>query len=169
MDFADDEFLATTSTRISPVGSQRPNPTTEVQEETIKILLEHIDEDAWKTEEMDNHLAEFDARNEELSKVKSIVDEQSETSKTILTAFDSILIENERLAQVNHEQEHQFVNLQRMNGELMRQVQQMEETIRMNQHNYNVMRDQLEMLKQKQMHINGKLIAKIMKYMIYKT
>lgn len=143
MDFAEDEFLASTSTRVSPIHG----PAIQVNqnhEETIKILLDHIDEDSWKTEEMDNHLAEFDARSEELSKTKSIMEEQSETSKTILTALDSVLVENERLEQENHAKEHENANLRRMNGDLGSQLQELEEHIRVNDHNVRVLREQLE-------------------------
>lgn len=144
MDFADDENLAAPSTRVSPILNQRNNDVAQAQEETIKILLNHIDDDSWKTEEMDNHLAEFDARSEELSKAKSIVEEQSEMSKTILTAFDNILVENERLQQSSHEKDHQNNNLRLMNTDLRTQLQQFDENIRENEHNIQVLRGQLE-------------------------
>lgn len=143
LDFAEDEFLATTSVRVSPIHGP-PNPANQNHEETIKILLDHIDEDSWKTEEMDNQLAEFDARSEELSKTKSIMEEQSETSKTILTALDSILVENERLEQENYITKHENANLRKMNGDLGVQLQQLEEQIRVNDYNVRVLREQSE-------------------------
>lgn len=143
LDFAEDNVLATTSTRVSPIHSPA-NQANQNHEETIKILLDHIDEDSWKTEEMDNHLAEFDARSEELSKTKSIMEEQSETSKSILTALDSILDENERLQQENHAKEHENANLRMMNRDLGVQLQQIEEQIRVNDQNVRGLREQLE-------------------------
>lgn len=64
-------------------------------EDTIRQLLEVIDDESMRTEEYTNQLADFDAQSEEISKLKSLIEESSEVDKSLLDTIDEL---NEKIA-----------------------------------------------------------------------
>lgn len=59
-------------------------------EDTIRQLFELIEDESMRTEEYTNQLGDFDAQNEEISKLKSLIDDSSEDYKSFIGTIDDL-------------------------------------------------------------------------------
>lgn len=59
-------------------------------EDTIRQLFQQIDDESFRTEEYTNQLGDFDAQSEEISKLKSLLEDSSEDYKNFIQTIDDL-------------------------------------------------------------------------------
>lgn len=59
-------------------------------EDTIRQLFEQIDGEAFRIEEYTNQLGDFDAQSEEISKLKSLLEDNNDINKNLLETIDDL-------------------------------------------------------------------------------
>lgn len=135
MDFADDEQLAASMARVS---STKSHITEKVQdlEETVKILIEQID----------NHMADFDGHSEEISMLRSMVDEHSENTKDSLTALDEAVVRCQVLEDSFKIKADELNMLTARYNDTQNELQLCQMQIRGKDHNLEVLHDRLTKL-----------------------
>lgn len=142
MDFADDELLASSTARITSMPNRDADKSKDL-EETLKVLIEHIDADSWKTEEIDNNMVDFDSHSEEISTLRSLIDEHSENTKDSLMALDDAI---DRYEQKEHALEAKSQELDTLTvrfNELQHEIQLCQLQLRGKDHNLEVLNEQL--------------------------
>lgn len=138
-------MLASTSARAtSTAAADAATLKTQENEETIRTLLQQIDEDSWKNEEYFNHLAEFDSHSEELSKLKSNLDECCEDNKAIFAALDQMLLENDQMKETCFGLQRDNDRLHRDFAEAMEEQDRTEARIKEADDRIKLLNEQLE-------------------------
>lgn len=142
LDFADDELLASSTARIASLPSRDTEKSKDL-EETLKVLIEHIDADSWKTEEIDNNMVDFDTHSEEISMLRSMIDEHSENTKDSLTALDDAIARYESQEHALLEKSQELNALSDRYNELQNEIQLCHLQLRGKDHNLAVLDEQL--------------------------
>lgn len=100
LDFAPEEPTPSTSRAAAELDARKMELQRALRmdgetEETIRQLLEQIDQESFRTEEYTNQLGDFDAQSEEISKLKSQIEDSSEDYKNFIATIDDL---NEKIA-----------------------------------------------------------------------
>lgn len=134
--------MASSAARIASLPSRDTEKSKDL-EETLKVLIEHIDSDSWKTEEVDNNMIDFDTHSEEISMLRSMIDEHSENTKDSLTALDDAIARYESQEHALMEKSQELNALSARYDELQNEIQLCRLQLRGKDHNLAVLDEQL--------------------------
>lgn len=105
-------------------------------EDTIRQLLGVIDDESMRTEEYTNQLADFDAQSEEISKLKSLIEDSSEDYKSLIGTIDELHGKIATLEEAVQEERRRNLHLHAENhdkdvelGEIAVKLQSIEHTL----------------------------------------
>lgn len=109
-------------------------------EDTIRQLFQQIDDESFRTEEYTNQLGDFDAQSEEISKLKSLLEDSSEDYKNFIQTIEDLNGKISTLEETLQEEKRRYLSLHADNhakelklNELMMELQAVGKTLALSQ------------------------------------
>lgn len=115
-DFTPDEAKPSTSQAAAERDARKRELETVLRndgesEDTIRQLFQQIDDESFRTEEYTNQLGDFDAQSEEISKLKSLLEDSSEDYKNFIQTIDELNGKISTLVEALHEEKRRYLIL----------------------------------------------------------